>query len=166
MITDWLYLNLKLITKIVLSRNAHMLHVPNIGKIKILKLRQLIFWKYTVTENSSLDESVMHWRHTYLLCIPYDGVVFVPPSQRHSEENNLLLLYTVCFQDQTSHLTTRKHFQLTTTSGCLENHKLYRSLRGLRLCSFLNIWPTDILLIGHTKKRTQHLYNRQTQHIF
>ena len=170
MITDWL-LNLKLITKTVLSRNAHMLHVPNIGKIKILKHGQLNCWKYIVTKNSNLDESVMYWRHTYLFCVPHDGVAFVPPSQRHSEEYNLILLYTICFQHQTSHLTTREHFQLTTTSWSLEYHKLYTSLCGLRLCSFLtllNIWPTDILLIGYTNTRTHTppLYNRRTQLTF
>jgi hypothetical protein len=171
MITDWLYLKLKLITKIVLSCNAHMLHVPNIAKIQNLKLGQLHCWKYIVNKNSNLAESVMYWRHTYLLCVPYDGVAFVPPSQRHSVEYNMLLLYTIWVQHQTSHLTTPKHFQLTTTSWWLENHKLHRSLRGLRLCSFLtllNIWPTNILLIGHTNTSTHtpHVYNRRTQHIY
>lgn len=164
-------MNLKLITKIVLSRNAHVLSVPNIGKINILKQGQLTSWKYTVTKNSNSDESVMFWRHTYLLCVPDNGVAFFSPFQRHSEEYNLLLLCAICFQHHTLHLTTRKHFQLTKNLWCLENHKLYRSLSGLRLCSFLtllNSWPTDILLIGHTNTRTHtpHLYNRQTKHIF
>lgn len=165
MITEWLYLNRKLITKIVLSRIAHMLHVPNIGKVKILKLGQLTYWKYTVTKNSNIDQSVTFWRHAYLLCVPDDGVAFFPQFQRH-----LLLFYTICFQHQTPHLTTEKRFQLTTL-WCLENHKLFRSLRGLHLCTFLtllNILPTDILLTGHknTRTHTPQLYNRRTQYMF